>query len=243
MELHRSRILWSALVTSAGLTALVGGCAQPTLPDPAQTDAALDEGSVLPVPIEGAWPRLGLQWTYEVTALGFPPGDHEFPARIAYRLTTTNAEGHPWCGWWMYGSGRGMEFTGATIEDHDVFFHPPRIFGFSDLEYAPFPEASPGRKGTLKGELTLGEGYDEAGSKVAAVHRNVGESPVEAPVGRFERAWLVEANTDAFNAMPGWTARLWWQDRVGWIRMEWERGDGRRIELRLAAVRQVDTGK
>ena len=242
MDLLRSRRSSLVLCAVIGITECVGGCAPRALPDPAQTDEALDEGSVLAVPVAGAWPRLGLQWTYEVAADGFP-ADAEFPARIAYRLTTTNEQGHPWCGWWMYGTGRGMEFTGATIEDDDVFFHPPRIFGFSDLEYAPFPEARPGRKETVTGELKLGEGYDDAGKKVAIVHRNVGESPVVVPAGTFDHAWLVEGETKPFAGNPGWTSRMWWQDRVGWIRMEWVRGDGRRIELHLAAVRQVDAGK
>src|SRR5207244_6687895 len=120
-----------------------GGCGgHDRLPNPAQTDEALEEGRVLPLPITGEWPRLGIQWSYEVHASGFPPSEH-FPPRIAYRLTARDDMGHPWSGFWMYGKGRGMATTGATSRDNYVFFHPPRLDEFAFLEYAPFPEGPP----------------------------------------------------------------------------------------------------
>lgn len=229
----RSRPLAVALALTAA------ACSAPPYPDPRQTDEALEAGAILPLPVTGDWPRLGLQWTYRVVAEGFSAAE-EFPPRIAYRLTAQDEMGHPWSGWWMYGADRAMEFTGATIEVDDVFFHPPRELGFSQLQFAPFPEAVPGHPSVKEGVLTLGEGHGEReGQSVFTTHTNVGRASVAAPAGKFDDAWRVEANSKPVEGSPGWTARFWWVPRVGWVRLEWARGDGARLEMLLTGVRQV----
>ena len=69
----RARPAWAVLL----LAGLAAACGATPLPDPAQTDEALVEGRVLPLPIEGSWPRLGLQWTYEVVATGVTLEAHD----------------------------------------------------------------------------------------------------------------------------------------------------------------------
>ncbi|MHC4136659.1 MAG: hypothetical protein ACYTDU_02570 [Planctomycetota bacterium] len=212
---------------------LAASCASIRLPDPPQTDEALAEGRVLTLPVEDPFPRLGIQWTYQVSHVGFGK-DADFPPRIAYRLTARRDMGHPWAGWWMYGSDRGMAYTGATIEPHDVFFHPPRAFGFSVLQWAPWPIATPGEPGRKDAELTFGEGWGKReGERVRKTHVDIGPRSVDVPAGRFAGAWYVEASS------PGWSGRFWWADRVGFLRMVFANDDGRRIRLDLLAVRQI----
>jgi len=221
------------------LAALVGCGGDDRLPRPAATDAALDEGRVLSLPVAGDWPRLGVQWTYEVSASGFPPNER-FPSRIGYRLTATDAMGHPWSGWWMYGTGRGMDETGATIRDDHVFFHPPRLDEFAQLQFAPWPIAEPGTPQVVRETLTLGKGYgDDEGKTHETVRRDVGRKPVTTPAGTFDDAWYVEGEAPSFGRGPSWKGRFWWATRVGWVAMEWDGGDGRRLALRLTAVRDV----
>jgi hypothetical protein len=224
----RPRTRWALLVALAA-----AACAS-SLPTPAQTDEALDEGEILPLPIAGAFPRLGLQWTYRVELRGFG-NDANFPPRIAYRLTDRNAMGHPWAGWWMYGPGRGMDKTGATIEPGNVFFHPPRIHGFSVLQWAPWPAAKPGKPGRTGATLVLGEGWGTSeGETVKKERLDIGPRRVEVPAGAFAEAWYVEGTA------PGWSGCFWWVERVGWARMEFAAEDGRRIVLDLLAVRAAD---
>jgi hypothetical protein len=219
------------------------GCGGERLASPAMTDEALEEGRVLSLPITGEWPRLGIQWTYDVLASGFPPAE-KFPPRIAYRLTATDDMGHPWSGPWMYGTGRGMDTTGATIRDDYVFFHPPRLDEFGQLEYAPWPTGSPGHEGRSESTLTLGQGYGEAeGKTLTGVERDLGWGAVSAPAGTFERAWRVEGETPSFAKGPAWKGRFWWVPRVGWVAMEWDGSDGRHLEMRLAAVHDVRAAK
>jgi hypothetical protein len=228
---------WGIAAVCVG--AVLAGCGKEGLPNPAQTDEALVEGRVLALPVEGAWPRLGIQWTYRVTASGFPAGE-KFPPRIAYRLTTTDDMGHPWSGWWMYGKGRGMATTGAKIRDDYVFFHPPRLDEFGQLEYAPWPTADVGRPGMTKETLTLGKGYGSAeGKTVETTRRDLDWEKATVPAGSFERAWHVDGSTAAFQKGPSWKGDFWWVPRVGWTTMRWEGGDGRRLELTLEAVRDV----
>jgi hypothetical protein len=228
---------------AAALFAALAAWGEPErLPDPRPTDEALVEGRVLTLPVEGAWPRLGIQWTYQVTASGFPAGA-SFPPRIAYRLTTTEDMGHPWTGWWLYGKSPFTETTGATIRDDDVYFHPPRVGDFRQLEYTPWPQGTPGRARTWNRTLTLGTGWKAEGKEIVSVQRDLGWEKATAPAGAFDRAWHVDGTTPPFEDGPSWKADFWWVPRVGWVLLRWEGSDGRRLELRLEAVRDVRVAK
>ncbi|MGH7162622.1 MAG: hypothetical protein ACREID_03990 [Planctomycetota bacterium] len=213
---------------------LSAACSTPSLPHPDQTDEALVEGRVLDLPVDGDFPRLGLQWTYRVEHSGWPE-DAELPPRIAYRLTSRHDMGHPWAGWWCYGAGRGMEKTGATMEPDDVYWHPPRIFAFAALEWAPWPVATPGSATLKRSTLVLGEGWTgREGERIEKISHDIGPRPVDTPAGRFEAVWHVEGKS------PGWTGRFWWLERGGFVKMQFLADDGRKLELSLEAQRQVD---
>lgn len=208
------------------------------LPDPTVTDEGFTEGRVLELPVEGEFPRLGIQWNYDVDHGGFPKEEY-VPARTAYRLTKRDAMGHPWSGWWIYGTPpEGVtlraEQTGATIEEDDVFFHPPREYAFVATEWAPWPIARPGEPGKRATQLTLGEGWGEnEGQVIEKVYEEKGGQRFEVGGRVYDDCWLVEGSS------KGWKGRFWWVARVGWIRMEFVADDGRKQELSLREVRLI----
>jgi hypothetical protein len=203
---------------------------------PTATDAAFAEGTVVALPVSGQFPRLGLQWTYEVAWTG--DWKEHVPRRAAYRLTERDGMGHPWVGWWIYGTPPDSvelvtEQTGATIEDDNVFFHPPRTYAFRAVEWAPWPIASRSA-GRRQSTLTLGEGWGEhQGQRVVKTYQEVGGHAVTVPAGAFAGAWLVKGES------AGWRGEFCWVDRVGWASMSFVADDGRRVDLRLLDVRQV----
>lgn len=134
----------------------------------------------------------------------------------------------------MYSGEKIMAFTGATIEPRDVYFHPPRRLGFRVLQWAPWPAASPGLKGTTHSELVLGEGWGEReGQRISKILRDIGVVSIKVPAGGFADAWYVEGTS------PNWSGRFWWVPRVGFVRMIFKANDGRRIELVLLDVRST----
>ncbi len=221
------------------LVIAAASCGAPQLPAPTDAEAALSEGTLLALPIDDPFPRLGLQWVYDASISRFPAA--VAPPRIAYRLTRADEGEFPWEGWWIKGAGRAMEFTGARIEKDRVFFHPPRLFPFEGdlaltyLQVAPWPVATPGKTGKKTTMLVMDAGWQAVTGlkEVVKVYEDVGRRPIEVPAGKFEDAWYVEGSS------PGWKGQFWWVDRVGWARMLFAAEDGRTVDLKLAEVRWV----
>ena len=213
--------------------ALMPACASrndaPAAPAP---DLELQHGRVLKLPIEGSFPRLGLRWTYVVKVEG---GELRVPPRLAYQLTGRDAAGHPWAGWWMYQGIEEAEWTGATITPGYVFFHPPRLGVFRQLQWAPWPTAKPDEPGRASIELVFGQGWGEhEGKRIRKMLTNVGYRSVSVPAGEFERAWYVEGTSE------GWTGEFFWVERVGFVRMVFAKTGQFRIVLDLEDARLVD---
>jgi hypothetical protein len=203
---------------------------------PSPNDPELKQGIVQALPLPEPFPRVGLQWTYEVIHGGWPK-DAEFVGQVAYRLTDRNAFRHPWGGWWIH---KGQEFcagTGATFNESGsdgIFWHPPRMISFKELQWAPWPIAKPGKPGTTESVLTMGEGWEVVGEKVHKKMVDVGLEPIEVPAGRFEKAWRVDGETKA------WKGSFWWVASVGFVLMDWSAADGRKLTLRLLHVKLIE---
>jgi hypothetical protein len=219
------------------LAILAASCGAPQVPAPSDPEKALAEGSLLTLPVDDPFPRLGLQWVYEASISGFQGA--VAPPRIAYRLATAGEGEFSWEGWWI--TGRAMELTGASIEKDKVFFHPPRLFPFQGdvaltyLQVAPWPVATPGKTGKKTTKLVMDATWEAVTGlkEVVKTYEDVGMRPVEVPAGKFEEAWYVEGSS------PGWKGQFWWVDRVGWARMLFAADDGRTVDLKLAEVRWV----
>lgn len=123
-----------------------------------------------------------------------------------------------------------------VIDSDEVFFHPPRHSGFWVLEYAPFPQATPGHASTVDSVLHVPEDWCEAGSLAQDVPiriENLGFVSTAVPAGYFERGWLVRSES------PRWRAEFIWVERVGFVRMAWTSSQGHSLTLELAEVRDV----
>jgi len=203
----------------------------------ADAESAAFQGARIETPVEGVFPRTGLQWRYATRVVGFDSSVDKIEW-LAYRLVRSDSKRRHWSSRMFFGGFVPELRDGSyeVISGSEAFLHPPRHGGFWVLEYAPFPQATPGRAGTGDSVLHVPEAWCGVGSLAQDIPlrtENLGFVSIAVPAGYFERGWLVRSES------PRWQGEFIWVERVGFVRMAWTSSQGHSLTLELAEVRDV----